>query len=55
MYITFDIIFGSYLPRGTKIDGSRNCRMGAFYTIAKKSGEMSKNLPKIGENVANFF
>ena len=39
-YITFDTIFGCYLPRGTIIDGSRKCRMGAFCTIAKNSGEM---------------
>ena len=41
-YITFDTIFGRYLPRGTIIDGSRKCRMGAFCTIAKISGEMPK-------------
>ena len=32
-YITFDTIFGRYLPRGTIIDGSQKCRMGAFCTI----------------------
>ena len=41
-YITFDTIFGRYLPRGTIIDGSWKCRMGAFCTIAKNSGEMLK-------------
>ena len=55
MYITFYIIFGSYLPRGTLIDGSQKCRMGAFCTIAKYSGEMSKKGLKTGQNGVNFF
>ena len=38
--ITFDTIFGFYLPRGTKIGGSWKCRIGAFCTIAKHSGEI---------------
>ena len=39
-FITFDTNFGHYLPRGTKIDGSQKCRLGAFFTSAKNSGEM---------------
>ena len=54
-YITFDTIFGRYLPRGTIIDGSRKCRMGAFCTIAKNSGEMLKKGLKTGQNGVNFF
>ena len=54
-YITFDTNFGPYLPRGTKIDGSRKCRMGAFCTIAKISGEMSKKGLKTGRNGVNFL
>ena len=52
-FITFDTKFGRYLPRGTIIDGSRKCRIGAFCTIAKISGEMPKkclnvkNRPKL--------
>ena len=53
--ITFDTIFGRYLPRGTNIGGSRKCRMGAFCTIAKNSGEMSKKGLKTGQNGVNFF
>ena len=49
-FITFDTNFGHYLPRGTKFDGSQKCRIGAFCTIAKNSGEMPKkrlkNRPK---------
>ena len=48
MYITFDTNFGRYLPRGTIIDGSRKCRIGAFCTIAKISGEMPKKGLKTG-------
>ena len=54
-YITFDTIFGRYLPRGTLIDGSQKCRMGAFCTIAKYSGEMLKKGLKTGQNAVNFF
>ena len=54
-YITFDTIVGRYLPRGTLTDGSRKCRMGAFCTIAKYSGEMSKKGLKTGQNGFNFF
>ena len=54
-YITFDTIFGRYLPRGTLIDGSQKCRMGAFCTNAKYSGEMSKKGLKTGQNGVNFF
>ena len=54
-YITFDTIFGRYLPRGTIIDGSRKCRMGAFCTIAKNSGEMLKKGLKTGQNGVNIF
>ena len=47
-------MFDSYLPRGTLIDGSQKCRMGAFCTIAKNSGEMLKkrlkNRPKWCQN-----
>ena len=35
-FITFDTNFERYLPRGTIIDGSRKCRIGAFCKIAKK-------------------
>ena len=42
MFITSDTNFGCYLPRGKIIDGSRKCRIGAFCTIAKISGEMPK-------------
>ena len=54
-YITFDTNFGRYLPRGTIIDGSRKCRMGAFCTIAKISGEMPKKGLKTGQNGVKFF
>ena len=54
-FITFDTIFGRYLPRGTIIDGSQKCRMGAFCTIAKNSGEMLKKRLKTGQNGVNFF
>ena len=55
-YITFDTIFGRYLPRGTLIDGSRKCRMGAFCTSAKNSGEKPKKGLKRGQNgVKTFF
>ena len=54
-YITFDTIFGHYLPRGTIIDGSRKCRMGAFCTIAKNSGEMLKKGLKTGQNGVKIF
>ena len=53
--ITFDTIFGRYLPRGTKICVSRKCRMGAFCTIAKNSGEILKKGLKTGQNGVNFF
>ena len=54
--ITFDTNFSCYLPRGTIIDGSRKCRMGAFCTIAKISGEMPKKALKTGQNgVKNFL
>ena len=53
-YITFDTNFGRYLPRGTMIDGSRKCRMGAFCTIAKISGEMPKKGLKTGQNGVKF-
>ena len=55
MYITFDTNFGRYLPRGTIIDGSWKCRMGAFCTIAKISGEMPKKGLKTGRNGVKFF
>ena len=54
-YITFDTIVGRYLPRGTLTDGSRKCRMGAFCTIAKYSGEMLKKGLKTGQNGVKFF
>ena len=54
-YITFETNFGRYLPRGTMIDGSRKCRMGAFCTIAKISGEMPKKGLKTGQNGVKFF
>ena len=38
--ITFDTNFDHYLPRGTIIDGSQKCRIRAFCTIAKISGEI---------------
>ena len=38
---------GRYLPRGTNIDGSWKCWMGAFCTSAKNSGEMTE-MPKKG-------
>ena len=53
--ITFDTIFGCYLPRGTIIDGSQKCRIGAFWPIAKNSGEMLKKGLKTGRNGVNFF
>ena len=54
--ITFDTNFSRYLPRGTIIDGSWKCRMGAFCTIAKISGEMPKKALKTGQNgVKNFL
>ena len=43
-YITFDTNFGRYLPRGTIIDGSLKCRIRAFCTIAKISGEIPKKI-----------
>ena len=55
MFITFDTNFGRYLPRGTIIDGSRKCGIGAFCTIAKISGEMSKKGLKTGQNGIKFF
>merc|ERR1712218_578245 len=54
-YITFDTIFGRYLPRGTIIDGSQKCRMGAFCTFAKNAGEMLKKGFKTGRNGVKFF
>ena len=54
MFITFDTNFGRYLPRGTIIDGSRKCRMGAFGTIAKISREMPKKGLKTGQNGVKF-
>ena len=53
--ITFDTNFSRYLPRGTIIDGSRKCRIGAFCTIAKISGEMPKKGLKTGQNGVKFF
>ena len=54
--ITFETNFSRYLPRGTIIDGSWKCRMGAFCTIAKISGEMPKKALKTGQNgVKNFL
>ena len=54
-FITFDTNFERYLPRGTIIDGSRKCRIGAFCTIAKISGEMPKKGLKTGRNGVKFF
>ena len=54
-YITFDTNFGRYLPRGTIIDGSRKCRIRAFCTIAKISGEMPKKGLKTGGNGVKYF
>ena len=54
-FITFDTNFGRYLARGTIIDGSLKCRIRAFCTIAKISGEMSKKGLKTGQNGVNFF
>merc|ERR1739836_187603 len=54
-FITFDTNFERYLPRGTIIDGSRKCRIGAFCTIAKISGEMPKKGLKTGRNSVKFF
>ena len=55
-FITFDTNFGRYLPRGTIIYGSWKCRIGAFCTIAKKSGEMPKKGLKTGQKgVKNSF
>ena len=54
-FITFDTNFERYLPRGTIIDGSRKCRIGAFCTNAKISGEMPKKGLKTGQNCVNFF
>ena len=52
----FFITFGRYLPRGTIIYGSRKCRIGAFCTIAKISGEMPKKTLKTGQKgVKKFF
>ena len=53
--ITFDTIFGRYLPRGTKIGGSRKCRMGAFCTIVTNSGEILKKALKTGQNGVKCF
>ena len=55
MYITFDTNFGPYLPRGTIIDGSLKCRIGAFCTIAKNWGEMPKKGLKTGQNGVKFL
>ena len=33
-YMTFDTIFGHYLPRGTLIDGSQKCRMVGWELFA---------------------
>ena len=54
-FITFDINFGRYLPRGTIIYGSRKCRIGASCTIAKNSGEMPKKGLKTGQNGVKYF
>ena len=54
-YITFDTNFGCYLPRGTINNGSRKCRIRAFCTIAKISGEMPKKGLKTGQNGVKFF
>ena len=54
-YITFNTNFGRYLPRGTIIDGSLKCRIRAFCTIAKISGEMPKKGLKTGQNGVKFF
>ena len=54
-YITFDTNFGRYLPRGTMIDGSQKCRIRAFCTIAKISGDMPKKGLKTGQNGVNFW
>ena len=51
MYITFDIIFGSYLPRGTKIMGPRNVGWGLFAQLQKfqvKCEKIGQKLKKIG-------
>ena len=53
--ITYDTNFGRYLPRGTIIDGSQKCRIRAFCTIAKISGEMPKKGLKTGRNGVKFF
>ena len=55
IFITFDTNFGCYLPRGTIIEGSRKCRIGAFCTIAKISVEMQKKGLKTGQNCVKFF
>ena len=55
MFITFDTNFGRFLPRGTIIDRSLKCRIGAFCTIAKISGEMLKKGLKTGQNVVKLF
>ena len=39
----------------TLIDGSQKCRMGAFCTIAKISGEMPKKGLKTGQNGVKIF
>ena len=54
-FITFDTNFGRYLPRGSIICGSQKCRIGAFCTIAKNSGEMPKKGLKTGQKGAKFF
>ena len=54
-YINFETNFERYLPRGTIIDGSQKCRMGAFCTIAQISGEMPKKVLKTGRNGVKFF
>ena len=54
-FITFDTNFGRYLPRGTIIEGSRKCRIGAFCTIEKNSGEKPKKGLKTGQNGVKFF
>ena len=53
--ITLDTNFGHYLPGGTKIDESRKCRIRAFCTIAKNSGEMPQKGLKTGKNGVKFF
>ena len=49
------ILHNFWHSRGTKIDGSWKCRMGAFCTIATNLGEMSKKGLKTGKNGVKFF